>query len=64
MICSVINSVDANGVDAQFLKFWNVSVAAIFICNRVGDLGGSAWLVVETTNVETVVAGEESYGQG
>ena len=63
MVCRVINSVDTNGVDAQFFEFWNVSIAALCVCDRVGNLGGSTWLVVEATDVETVIAGEESYGE-
>jgi hypothetical protein len=63
VVCGVINSVDTNGVDAQFLEYWNVTIAAICVCDRVGNLGGSTWLVVEATDVETVTVGEESYGE-
>jgi hypothetical protein len=61
VVGSVVDSIDTKGVDAKFLKLWNVSVATIFIRNWVGYLGGSAWLVVKSTDVKTVIAAEESY---
>ena len=63
MVCGVINSVDTNGVDAQFFEFWNVSIATLRVCDGIGNLGGSTWLVVEAADVETVTAGKESYGE-
>lgn len=39
----------------------NVSLAAISICDRIRDIGGTARLVVDSTNVESIVSLEESY---
>ena len=59
MIGTVVDSIDADGIDAQLLKFCNVSLAASLIGNGVSQIGRATRLVVDASNIEAVVAGEE-----
>lgn len=59
MVGGVVDGVDSHGVNAELLEVANITLAAGFIGNGVDDLGGSSGLVVNTTDVETVVSGEE-----
>ena len=58
---SVVDGVDSNCIDAQLLEFRDVSLAAVDVGNGIGHVGGATGLVVDATNVETVVASKESY---
>lgn len=62
MIGCVVDSVDTNSVQTQLLEFRDVSLAAIHVGDRVGDIGGATRLVVDATNVEAIIAGKESWG--
>lgn len=61
--CSVVDSVYSDGVDAKLLEVCDVALAGGGIRKWVFSLGGTTWLVVDTANVETVVAGPESCGR-
>lgn len=60
MVGRVVNRVDADGVDAELLELGNVTLAARGIGNRVLSIGCAAWLVVDTADVETLIASKES----
>jgi hypothetical protein len=38
MVCSVIDCVHTDSVDAQLLEFRDISVATVFIGNGIGDV--------------------------
>ena len=59
MAGSVVDSVDTNGVDAELLEVLDVSHAAILVGKRVLCVRRATGLVVDTANVEAVVASEE-----
>lgn len=59
MVSGVVNSVDSHGVDTEVLEPLNVSVANLGVSQRVNDLGRSTGLVVDTLDVESLVAHEE-----
>lgn len=59
MVGGVVDGVHADGVDAQLLELLNIALAAIDVGNGVLSIRGAAGLVVNTTNVETLVAGPE-----
>jgi len=61
MLSCVVDSVDSDGVESELLKILNISLAAIYICDGVGNVGGATRLVIDTSNVESVAAGKESY---
>jgi hypothetical protein len=57
---SVVDGVHTNGVDTKLLEVDDVALAT----GRIGDgvlcVGRATWLVVDTADVETLVASEES----
>lgn len=59
MVGGVVDSVHANGVDAQLLELLNIALAAIDVGNGVLSIRGAAGLVVNTADVETLVTGPE-----
>ena len=61
MVGRVVDSVDTDGIDAQLLKFCNVSLAASLIGNGISQIGRATRLVVDASNIEAVVAGEEGW---
>ena len=60
MVDRVVDSVDTDGVDAELLKVLDVSHAASLVGKGIFGVRGATGLVVNTTDVETVVASEES----
>jgi hypothetical protein len=60
VIGSVVHSVHTNGVDAQLLELCDIALAAVDVGNGVLSIRGTAGLVVDATDVETLVAGPES----
>ena len=61
MLSSVVNGVDSDSVDAQLLEFRDISLATVGIGDRISDVGGATGLIVDATNVESVISGKESY---
>lgn len=61
MVGGVVDRVDTDGVDSQLLEFSNISLAGLGVCDGVLGAGGASRLVVDTTDVEALVASEESY---
>jgi hypothetical protein len=59
VIGCVVDGVDTDGIDAQFLELDDITLAAVGIGNGVGQIGGATRLVVNATDVESVIAGEE-----
>jgi hypothetical protein len=60
VVGAVVDSVDADGVDAELLELLNVALAASLVGNGVLRIGGATGLVVDTADVETLVASKES----
>ena len=60
VVSTVVNSVDTDGVDAELLELGDVTLAALLISNGVLCVGCATGLVVNTTDVEALVAGPES----
>lgn len=76
MVSGVVDSVHTNGVDAEFLEKGDVALATSYVGDGVLRVGRAAFLlsvskmlsvvmhhtrlVVDTTDVETLVASEES----
>lgn len=61
MVGAVVDSVDADGVDTELLELLNVALAARLVGNGVLCIGSATGLVVNTTDVETLVASKESW---
>jgi len=61
MVGAVVNGVDADRVDSQFLELDNISCAGGFVCDGIDKVGGSSRLVIDTTDVETVAPLEEGW---
>lgn len=59
VVGGVVNGVHTDGVETELLEVWDISLAAICICNRVCNIGRATRLIVDTSDVESVVAGEE-----
>jgi len=62
VVSGVVDGVNTDSVDPQFLKLYNISRAGGGISNRIDQVGGSTGLVVNTTDVESSIALEEGYG--
>jgi hypothetical protein len=60
VVGAVVDSVDTDGVDTEFLELLNVALAASLVSDGVLRIGSATRLVVNTTNVETLVASKES----
>lgn len=60
MVGAVVDSVDTDGVDTELLELLNVALAASLVSDGVLRIGSATRLVVNTTNVETLVASKES----
>jgi len=60
VVGAVVDSVDADGVDAELLELLNVALAASLVGDGVLCVGGATGLVVDTADVETLVASKES----
>lgn len=61
VVLGVVDGVDTDGVDAKLLELGNVTAADGGIGQGVDVLGRTTGLVVNTTDVETVAAGPESW---
>jgi len=59
MVLGVVDRVHTDGVETEVLELLDVALAAIGISDGIGELGGATGLVVNTTDVETVVALEK-----
>lgn len=59
MVGRVVDRVDADCVDAELRELCDVALAAGSVGNGVLGLRGATRLVVDTTNVETLVASKE-----
>jgi hypothetical protein len=55
----VINVVDTNGVQAQFLESLDIPLATLGVSDRIMKLGGTTRLIVDTTDVKAIIALEE-----
>jgi hypothetical protein len=55
----VVDSVDTDGIDAQLLELDDISLTAVGIGNGVSQVGGATGLIVDATDIESVVACEE-----
>lgn len=61
MVGGVVDRVDTDGVDSQLLELGNVSLASRSVCNGVFGARRASRLVIDTTDVEALIASEESY---
>ena len=59
MIGSIIDGIDSDSVEAQLLKLCDVSFATGLIGDRVSQIGGATGLIVNATNVESIVSSKE-----
>lgn len=64
VVGGVVDSVHTDGVDAQLLELLDIALAPVDIGNGVLSVRGAAGLVVNTANVEALVAGPESCDVG
>lgn len=60
MVGGVVDRVDTDGVDSQLLELGNVSLASGGVCDGVFGAGRASGLVIDTTDVEALIASEES----
>ncbi|KAI6749128.1 hypothetical protein HG531_008075 [Fusarium graminearum] len=56
----VVDGVNANNVDAEFLEVLDITLADLGVGQRILVSGGTTGLVVNTSEVETLVTGPES----
>jgi hypothetical protein len=61
VVRSVVNGVHTDGVDTKALELLDVALAASSVGDGVLSIRCATWLVVDTADVETLVASEESY---
>jgi hypothetical protein len=61
MVGCVVDSVHTDSVDSEALKLLDVALAASSVGNRVLGIRCASRLVVDTADVETLVASEESW---
>ena len=59
MVGGVVYGVHADSVDAQLLELLDIALAAVDVGNGVLSLRGATGLVVDTADVEAVLAGPE-----
>lgn len=59
VVGSVVHGVDANGVDAEVLELLDVTSANFLVGEGVDAGSVTAWLVVDTPDVETLAVGPE-----
>jgi hypothetical protein len=70
VVGGVVNGVDTDGVDAELLEVLNIALASGLIGQRVSNTGlgvgasGTAGLVVDTTDEESLIAGIEGWAKG
>lgn len=55
VVAGVVDGVDPDSVDSELFEVLDVTLAGFWVGQRVVQLGSSARLVVETTNVESLV---------
>ena len=60
VVLGVVNRVNTDGVQAEILELLDVALAPITIGDGVSQVGGTARLVVDTTDIEALVSLEES----
>jgi len=60
VVCAVVDSVDTDSVDTELLELLNVALAACLVGNGVLGVRSTAGLVVDTADVETLIASKES----
>lgn len=60
MASCVVDCVDTDSIDAQFLELGDITRATSLVRDGVCDIGGSSRLIINTANVESAVPGEES----
>ena len=60
MVGSVVDCVNTDSVDAELLELYNVTLATSGISDRVLSRRRASGLVVDTTDVETIIASKES----
>jgi hypothetical protein len=61
VVGSVVDGVDADSVDTKLLELCNVALAAISISDGVFGRRRASGLVIDTADVETLIASKESY---
>ena len=59
MVCSVVDGVDTDSIDAQLLELGDVPLAASRVGNGIGRVGGTTRLIIDTTDVKSIISGEE-----
>lgn len=63
VVGSVVNGVNTNSVDTEFLELCNITGASGLVGDRIDDFGRSSWLIIDSTDIKSVVTSEESYGR-
>ena len=61
VVLAVVNGIHTDSVDAEFLEFLDISLASLSVGDWIFSFRRSSWLVVDTADVKSLVAGEESY---
>lgn len=59
MIGLVVNSVNTNDIDSEILELLDITLADIWFSERILVGSGTARLVVNTSEVESFIAGPE-----
>jgi len=57
---SIIDGVNTNGIYAQLLEVYDIALATSSVGDGVLCVGRAAWLIVDSADVETLLASEES----
>jgi len=60
VVLGVVDGVDTDRVQAELLELLDIALAAFGVSDGVLGFGGTAGLVVDATDVEALVASEES----
>lgn len=56
----IVNGIDTDRVDAEVSEFGNVTQANVGVCKRVDVGRGTARLVINTADIESLITGPES----
>jgi len=59
VVLGIVNGVHADSVDAKLLEERNIALAVLDVGKGIDNIGGTSWLVVDTTEVEPLITDEK-----
>jgi len=59
MVQGAVNTVDTNSVDSKLLEVLEIACAVSQVSDGILDVGRTAWLVIDSSDIEALIASEE-----